>query len=122
MFYANVPGAKEQTALLGQGYYTVPCNEIPNVSLTFGGKSFATAPDTFNLGQASKGSSDCVGGIVADPQLTGNFWVIGGMCFPILRIAFYRYLTFIFLVDVFLQNVYTVFDFGNTQVGFADLA
>ncbi|PBK73510.1 GroES-like protein [Armillaria solidipes] len=33
--------------------------------LTFGGKAFPINPDTFNLGQAEQGSSDCVGGIVA---------------------------------------------------------
>ncbi|KAL0070939.1 hypothetical protein AAF712_002160 [Marasmius tenuissimus] len=51
---------------------------------------------TFNLGLVAIGSSDCVGGLATGgPQ---GLWVLG---------------------DVFLQNVYTVFDVGNTQVGFA---
>jgi hypothetical protein len=41
----------------------VPCNSNPQVSLTFGGKDFAVSANTFNLGQVSAGSSDCVGGV-----------------------------------------------------------
>ncbi|KIM92347.1 hypothetical protein PILCRDRAFT_83534 [Piloderma croceum F 1598] len=96
-FYKSVPGAKEASNV-GQGFYTVPCNSIPSVSLTFNGQPFDIDSASFNLGPASSGSSDCVGGIAA--QDGENFWVVG---------------------DVFLQNTYTVFDVGNSQVGFAKL-
>ncbi|KAJ3829455.1 acid protease [Lentinula raphanica] len=98
-FYAAIPGSADASNTVGAGFFTVPCDAIPAVSMTFGGTSFTLSPDTFNLGLVSAGSNDCVGGITASDL--GNFWVTG---------------------DVFLQNVYTSFDVGNTQVGFANLA
>ncbi|KAJ3812930.1 acid protease [Lentinula aff. lateritia] len=99
-FYAAIPGSKDASKTLGPGFFTgkFPCDDIPSVSLTFAGKAFTLSPDTFNLGLVSLGSNDCVGGVSASDL--GNFWVTG---------------------DVFLQNVYTSFDVGNTQVGFATL-
>ncbi|KAH7919102.1 acid protease [Leucogyrophana mollusca] len=86
------------TAGLPSGYYTFPCDAVPEVALTFGGKSFPISPDTFNLGPVSAGSPSCVGGIVGQDI---PLWVIG---------------------DVFLANVYTAFDVGKSRIGFADLA
>ncbi|KIK65519.1 hypothetical protein GYMLUDRAFT_94161 [Collybiopsis luxurians FD-317 M1] len=97
--YAAIPGSADASSTVGAGFFTVPCDSIPTVSLTFGGTAFTISADTFNLGMVSAGSSDCVGGIAAADL--GDFWVAG---------------------DVFLQNVYTSFDVGNTQVGFATLA
>jgi cathepsin D len=99
-FYRSIPGAKDASSTLGAGFYTFPCASAPtSISLTFGGKKFAVSPDAFNLGQATEGSSSCVGGIVGDSS--ADFWIVG---------------------DVFMRNVYTVFDYGNSQVGFAALA
>lgn len=98
-FYAAIPGSADATSTVGAGFFTVPCASIPSVSLTFGSTAFPISADTFNLGQVSAGSADCVGGMVASDL--GSFWVAG---------------------DVFLQNVYTSFDMGNNQVGFAALA
>ncbi|KAF9221252.1 Asp-domain-containing protein [Gyrodon lividus] len=93
-------GGTDASNTIGEGYYTFPCDSVPNVSLTFGGTSFPISPETFNLGTVSSGSSDCVGGIVG--QDTGpSLWIVG---------------------DVFLANVYTAFDVGNSRVGFATLA
>jgi len=44
--------------------YLVPCDSVPDVSLTFGGTEFSISPDIFNLGLVSEGSNDCVGGIM----------------------------------------------------------
>ncbi|KAF9235751.1 aspartic peptidase domain-containing protein [Melanogaster broomeanus] len=93
-------GGTDASSTLGQGLYTFPCNSVPSVSFTFGGTSFPISKDTFNLGSVSPGSSDCVGGIVGE-DIGASLWVVG---------------------DVFLANVYTVFDLGNTRVGFAALA
>jgi cathepsin D len=99
-YYKDIPGSSSST----QGeitYYTIPCDTIGSYTptFTFGGRGFSVSKETFNLGPASSGSSDCLGGIGGMSSV--DFWVIGG---------------------VFLQNVYTVFDKGNLQVGFAELA
>ncbi|KAH7907902.1 aspartic peptidase domain-containing protein [Hygrophoropsis aurantiaca] len=100
-FYHAI-GGQNATTTAGPGFYTFPCDKDPGVSLTFGGKSWAISADSFNLGPVSSGSADCVGGISAQPDLDGSaFWIVG---------------------DVFLRNVYTVFDVGTREVGFAALS
>ncbi|KAG2154136.1 aspartic peptidase domain-containing protein [Suillus bovinus] len=99
-YYQGIPGSSSST----QGeitYYTIPCNTIGSYTPTFsfGGRTFDVSEATFNLGPESAGSSDCLGGIAGMSDV--DFWVVGG---------------------VFLQNVYTVFNQGNIQVGFAELA
>lgn len=98
-FYQAIPGFKDASSTIGQGFFTFPCNSDPQVSLTFGGKQFAVPVSAFNIGPITQGSSDCVGGIMAANGI--DFWVVG---------------------DVFLTNFYTRFDSGAKQVGFADLA
>ncbi|KAH8085459.1 acid protease [Cristinia sonorae] len=94
--YATIPGSQA----IGKGMYTVPCADIPTVTLTIGGTAFPINPDYFNQGPVSVGSSQCVGGIVAAPQTTPRlkYWTVG---------------------DVFLRGVYSVFDYGADRVGFA---
>lgn len=98
-FYDSISGSADASQSVGSGFFTVPCDSIPNISLTFGGKAFSISADTFNLGQAEQGSSDCVGGIIG--QDVGDAWIVG---------------------DVFLQNVYTSFNVNDETVGFANLA
>ncbi|KIK91444.1 hypothetical protein PAXRUDRAFT_149483 [Paxillus rubicundulus Ve08.2h10] len=93
-------GGTDASGTVGQGFYTFPCNSVPSVSFTFGGTSFLISSDTLNLGPVYSGSSDCVGGIVGQ-DIGNSFWIVG---------------------DVFLANVYTAFDVGNSRVGFATLA
>ncbi|KAJ3556038.1 hypothetical protein NM688_g2248 [Phlebia brevispora] len=93
--YAAIPGSKETSG----GMYTFPCDAVPDVSLTFGGKTFNISRDVFNMGKSSDSSTECLGGIVgADEQ---DYWIVG---------------------DIFLRNVYSAFDVGKGRVGFADLA
>ncbi|KAG6829330.1 hypothetical protein H0H92_004933 [Tricholoma furcatifolium] len=93
--YAAIPGSADASSTMGAGFYSYPCNATPEVSLTFRGNSFAISPELFNIGQVSTDSSDCIGGVAASDN---DFWIVG---------------------DVFLQNVYTVFNVEKSTVGFA---
>ncbi|KAJ8518369.1 hypothetical protein ONZ45_g4558 [Pleurotus djamor] len=98
-FYSNIPGARDARNTVGAGFFTFPCNSLPPLSLTLGGRSFPISARSFNLGTLTAGSTTCVGGVAAVDF--NNMWILG---------------------DVFLENVYTVFDTGARQVGFATLA
>ncbi|KAJ7198488.1 acid protease [Mycena pura] len=94
ILYSAIPGAKDASAILGDGFFTVPCNRIPTVGITLGNQIFNVAPTIFNLGLLE--GNDCVGGVVGSDGIP--FWVLG---------------------DIFLRNFYAVFDQGNARVGFA---
>ncbi|KAH8103902.1 Asp-domain-containing protein [Cristinia sonorae] len=98
--YAAIPSSRK----LGNGFYAIPCSSLPTISLTFSGKPFKVSPALLNLGPLSVegtansegGVPECFGGIVGSDDV--QFWVVG---------------------DLFLQGVYTEFDFGKNRVGFA---
>ncbi|KIM63745.1 hypothetical protein SCLCIDRAFT_1213897, partial [Scleroderma citrinum Foug A] len=84
---------------LGNGFYTLPCDSMPIVSITIGGTVFPLSPDTFNLGTYPSGSNQCACAISSTGSL-GKTMLLG---------------------DTFLRNVYSVFDVEQTKVGFATL-
>lgn len=98
-FYGTIPGSKDASAAAGPGHYSFPCDDFPEVALTFGGKSFKMSKETLSLGKLSEGSNECIGSIVGEDT---------GMDAAVIGTAF-------------LQNVYTAFDLGKNQIGFADL-
>ncbi|KAJ4463847.1 aspartic protease [Lentinula edodes] len=99
-FYAQVSGSKLYDST--DGYYSFPCDSAPEVSFSWGGDSFTISADNFNLGTTSSGASTCVGALAAeDLGLGDNTWLLG---------------------DSWMKNVYTVFSFSKTAVGFANLA
>jgi len=86
----------------GFGFYYLPCDSFPTLSLTFGGRSFEILPEVLNSGPIVPGSLNCFGNIVTEGSPI-EYWTIG---------------------ILFLQGVYSVFDFSTNseQVGFAELA
>ncbi|KAG1865394.1 aspartic peptidase domain-containing protein [Suillus subluteus] len=88
-----------------KGVYALPCNAMPDVTITLGGKSFPLSAENFNMGPTDSSGKMCFGGIVGydlGDITSGQFqWILG---------------------DVFLRNVYTAFDVGQSRIGFAELA
>lgn len=74
--------------------YIIPCNSTATLEFEFSGVKYSILPDDY-IGSASTGG--CVSTIVAHQSSGANTWLVG---------------------DVFLKNVYSVFDFDNSQIGF----
>ncbi|XP_053883331.1 gastricsin-like [Malaclemys terrapin pileata] len=93
-------GAQENS----DGEYTVSCSSIdslPTISFTISGTSFPLSPSAYVL---PSNSTECVVGISPTylPSQNGQpLWILG---------------------DVFLRAYYSVYDVGNSQVGFAPAA
>jgi phytepsin len=74
---------------------------MPNVDITIEGKVFTLTPDDYVLQVAAEGESECISGFIGMdiPAPAGPLWIMG---------------------DVFMRKYYTVFDFGNSRLGFAE--
>ena len=72
------------------------------------------------MGETSKGSGLCIGAIAAqDLGLGDNVWLLGDRYlypYPSAVVPYQSVFSF-----SFMKNVYSVFDFETTSVGFASL-
>lgn len=100
--YILIPPADAATlfALIPGSYpsgenYIIPCNSTATLEFEFSGVKYSIEPDDY-IGATSTGG--CVSTIVGhQPEADASIWLVG---------------------DVFLKNVYSVFDYDNAQIGF----
>jgi len=91
--HAQIPGSKTD----GKGNFAIPCDTKNSVALKFANQDFAIDPRDLVRDQLQGQANLCLSGIVG-MGLGANQWLVG---------------------DVFLKNVYSVYDQGKLQVGFA---
>jgi cathepsin D len=93
-----VPNASKQTS--NSNNYVLPCNSTASIEFKFSGVKYSISPKDYVGSPESENSDYCISTIVSYASNGAN-WLVG---------------------DVFLKNVYTVFDFDNGQIGFGQLA
>jgi len=101
--YAQISGSRPLPLEGYEGYFEYPCNQVINSSLQFGGLSYSISNGDFNLGQFTNDNSMCTGAFFAqDLNVRSPIpWIVGA---------------------TFLKNVYSVFRYNPSGIGFAALA
>ncbi|KAF8823970.1 hypothetical protein HHX47_DHR9000475 [Lentinula edodes] len=97
--YSKVEGAEVFDS--SEGFYSFPCDKVPEISFSWGGENFAISSENFNLGTTSPNASTCAGALAAKDLGLGN--------------------TTLLLGDSWMKNAYHVFSLEETAVGFAKL-
>ncbi|KAJ3721426.1 acid protease [Lentinula guzmanii] len=96
--YAKVEGATIFDS--DEGFYSFPCDKVPDISFSWGGENFAISSENLNLGRTALNATTCAGALAAKDLGLGNTLLLG---------------------DSWMKNAYHVFSLEKTAVGFAKL-
>ncbi|KAH8697215.1 putative aspartic-type endopeptidase [Talaromyces proteolyticus] len=91
--HALIPGSSPA----GQNF-NIPCSTNATVQFTFSGVSYNVSPKDYVGSATDSSGATCYSNIIGVQTTGSDVWLLG---------------------DVFLKNVYTVFDFDQNRIGFA---
>ncbi|KAL8930263.1 MAG: hypothetical protein Q9208_000880 [Pyrenodesmia sp. 3 TL-2023] len=91
--HSQIPGSQQDGEI-----FNVPCTSQTPVQLIFSGVAYSISPADYVGDPISNGSSTCTTNFIGRRPFGPDQWLVG---------------------DVFLKNVYSVFDYDKKRIGFA---
>lgn len=91
--HSQIPGSQQDGEV-----FNIPCSCQTPVQLIFSGVSYSISPADYVGDPISEGSSTCTTNFIGRRPFGPDQWLVG---------------------DVFLKNVYSVFDYDEKRIGFA---